>query len=1073
MFHFRNNIGRFIFIITCFFCLQTKTGLGQKYTSQPYFNHINTLQGLSSDNIRAIFRDRRGFLWIGTDNGLNKYDGRTITTFRHNRFNPQSIIANDINSITEDDSGYLWIGTNEGISKFDTYSKKSKNFFHQKSNPQSLNNNYNCIVYYDSYKRIWIGNASGLSFLDKESHQFKEVNILPDSLYRKHLSSVGQIMEDKEGRFWIGTYSGLVLFDRGKNTFRRFLLNGEDKSGQDIVTALFQDHQGRIWIGFWAYGLCLFHPETGKFSSFKWNKKSNYMSAVNIPFSIAETKSQNEHYTIWVGTSEGLIKIDSLPSKMDNPDLSLKTEILLPDDKNPHSLSIKNISCLTTDKQGIMWIGTSKGLNEFVPQNQLFANRKPIKGRFNRIRVDSSNGKLRYFVATWYGNGLTELDKNLKELHSWPKIPVNASNQDNGQINDVLVARNGMIWIGTFNGLYSFNEKTNRYKAFLHRKGAPNTVSDNRITALAEDKDNQIWIGTYGKGLNVLNPQTGKIVCFLNDLNNNNSLSGNLILDIFKDRQGQIWIATNKGLSLFNKRSNNFINYIDQEGASNSLKGNNVSGLIEDKHGIYWISTNEGLNRYDPMRKQFSLFSTEEGLKNNDVSTLVEDNGGTLWMGAGTGVSSFNPITRTFINYDEQNGLPYGKAEAMTLTPSGAIIVGINEQLISFNPKGFKKAIAPPPVYITDFTVSGNPVHTTRGKNLLEPIVLHYPDNNFSATFSAPDFINGKAVRYAYRLEGADPQWINSGNRNFVTYSGLEPGHYILHVKAANSEGIWNNKGVEIELTVLPPFWKTWWFQLVILSVLILIVYLLFVFRVRGIRKKEAMKTEVNKQMADMRLKVLRSRMNPHFMFNALNSIQECIYTGDTQSAYRYLSSFSKLVRIVLERSEQDFITIRQAVELLELYLQLEALRFQETFVYEIRQNGVDADFLKIPPMLIQPFVENAIWHGLHNKKGEKKLWITFNADTDYIYVTIQDNGIGRDEARLQKMDTLTQEMNYFDSSEKNSLGIKLVSEQLKTVSKKTNKEAEVGIEDLFEEDEMGNKISKGTKVTLIIPINE
>lgn len=1067
----RNTGVLFAWLLACSLSLITGTARGQDLQAMPFFNRLTSSQGLSGNEITAICRDSRGFLWLGTNNGLNQYDGNTIRIFRHSRFKESSIVSNSINTIVEDDSGYLWLGTDNGISRFNPFNGKSINFKHETNNPGSLNSNFDCHVYYDRRGQIWVGNNSGLSYLENKSHRFIPVKILPDSILKMHQSTVGAMLEDKEGRFWIGTIAGLVLYDRKTRKANLFQLQPGAHRGENAVTTIFQDHRGRIWLGFWGHGLSLFDTKTGKFISYKWNKKSKYSGTVNIAFSITETQSANGLYALWVGTSEGLLQINN-NSSLDNEEaIEQKTKIILPKPEDSHSLSIKNITCLFTDHQNIMWVGTIKGLNEYTPQNQLFADRRPFKGITNRILVDNSENKPRYFVAEWYGNGLTELDENLATIHVWKKIPTKATDIDNGQVSDVLLAKDGTLWVGTFNGLFLLRPKEKKFISLSHLIGKINAISDKRITALAEDASGKIWIGTYGGGLNVYHPENKEIVTYTEGNPNGTALSGSRVFQIYCDRQQQIWVATNKGLSRFNEQSHRFTTILDYGEKGNNLRGNLVTGITEDKHGTYWISTDQGLNRFDPKSNTVKLFASEEGLRDNHISCLVQDKGGMLWMGAGTGITSYNPVTGTFINYGEQNGLPYGTVDAMAMTPSGTILAGINDQLIRFKPKDFKKQTPPPPVYITEIAVSGVPIQMNQAIGTLSPLVLHYPDNNFSASFSAPEFFNGKAVRFAYRLAGADKQWIDAGSRNFVTYSGLAPGHYVLYVKAASSDGVWNSKGVHMEVTILPPFWKTTLFQVAVLLLLIFVVYMLFAFRVRRIRKKEAIKSEINKQMADMRLKVLRSRMNPHFMFNALNSIQECIYTGETQAAYRYLSKFSKLIRMVLERSDQDYITVSQAVALLELYLQLESLRFQESFVYEIKQDDGDIGFLKIPPMLIQPFVENAIWHGLLHKEGEKKLIISFNSDAEYIYVTIQDNGIGRDAARIQKIKSLTDQLTEAENAEKSSLGIKLVTEQLKTASEMAKKKASIAIEDLFAKDSEGNKIAAGTKVTLILPI--
>jgi hypothetical protein len=422
------------------------------------------------------------------------------------------------------------------------------------------------------------------------------------------------------------------------------------------------------------------------------------------------------------------------------------------------------------------------------------------------------------------------------------------------------------------------------------------------------------------------------------------------------------------------------------------------------------------------------------------------------------GISCFNPGTQTFINYDEQNGLTRKINGPMLALSDGNILVGGDELLLKFNPSRFKISSDPPPVYITQMSVAGSAVSFQKPLKLSGPVILHYPENSFSCSFSAPEFFNGDAVKYAYYMEGADEKWTQAGDRNFVSYSGLAPGKYTLNIRAANSDGVWNEKGTQLKITVLPPFWKTWWFRTAALALIAFLTYTLFALRVRRIRRTEALKTSINKQMADMRLKVLHTRINPHFMFNALNSIQECIYTQKTDAATKYLSKFSKLLRMILEQSENTFITIREEIEILKLYLELESLRFDEEFSYDIKEENIESDLLEIPPMLIQPFVENALWHGLRHKTGDKKLSIHFCGSDHFITVTIEDNGIGREASKA---------FTHNRDIKKQSLGIKISKEQLQMVGALSKQKTGFETEDLFS----GTGTAAGTRVTLTIPV--
>ena len=1020
-----------------------------------YFNHLSKASGLSSDDVKCIYRDSRGFLWIGTTFGLNEYDGRTVQVFRHNRFDAQSLPDNLISCIAEDDSGYLWIGTSKGIGRFNPYNHQSTNYRHDSRNACSLPDNIIKCIYFDRQKTLWVGTESGLCRLDRKTGCFTKVHLLPDPLDKTQLSAISSFLEDRQDRFWIGTYSGLVLYDRAKKQASYFAMDPASADpGGNAITSVFEDHSGRIWTPVWGKGLCRFDPEAHTFTSYTWNHNNPYPGTVNIVFSMAETGSDSTQYTLWLGTSEGLMKIDYRDD--DFPPALQSSLLLRPDLSQPHAVSQGPVNDLSLDQQHILWIGTQHGINEYLPGNQLFSQVAAIRGSVNRIWVDSSQNSRYYYIAAWYGDGLVKLDKNFHLVQSWHFVPPGSHTRDNSQISDVIRARNGLLWIATFNGLYSLDEHTGRFTSYLHQQDG-NSPAGNQTTTVAEDDSGNIWIGTYGLGADRYDPVHRTFTHFMHNDKDSSSLCDNLVWNIYHEK-GRIWIATNNGLGEYNEKQHSFINYQHQEDNPASLQGRSVAGMATDLQGNLWVATEEGLNQLDAKSGQFTLYSVEEGLASNDIVNIATDTSGNIWLTTAAGISQFDPLKKTFINYDEQNGLPAAVEGPLTADGYGNLLTTANHLLLRFSPASFLLSSRPPPVYITDMSINGQRLLFNKPVGPSHVFELKYPKNSFSCTFSAPEFLNGKNVKYAYKLDGLDAGWEYAGSRNFVTYANLAPGLYHLHVKAANSQGVWTEKATSLSFRVQPPFWNTWWFRIALLLFICLVVYALFIYRVRTIRKQEALKTSINKQIADMRLKVLHTQMNPHFLFNALNSIQECIYTQQTAVASRYLAKFSRLVRLILEHSEHSFISLGQEIELLTLYLELETLRFEESFTYKIETDSAETALLSIPPMLVQPFIENALWHGLLHKEGEKRLSVLFRADKENIYVTIEDNGIGRKAAKIKKSGK---------EQQRQSWGIQLSSRQLDIVSHLTHQQASVSIEDLF----TAEYEPAGTRVRLTIPI--
>lgn len=812
-----------------------------------FFDHITKINGLSGNQVNCIYRDHRGFLWIGTQNGLNQYDGRNITVYKHSRFDNSSIVNNKILNITEDDSGYLWLGTIKGISKFNPYNHTSVNYTHDDNNPYSLNENYKCHIFFDKNKSCWIGNEAGLSYFDRKTNHFIPQQILPDSLNKKPHNAISSFLEDKQGRFWLGTYSGLVLYDRKTHKAQTFVPRKEKKTdGSNAITSLFCDHAGRIWVGTWGNGITEFDPATKNFYAYTWNKTNHFAGTANIVTCINETQSETGQYILWVGTTEGMMQINGLP-------LSDKTVAhILPDISMPNTLNSANVSSmLSDDNRNILWIGTDNGINQYSSRNQLFSNSFYLKGNPTKIISDTINNKVQYFVTAWYGNALTQLDSNFKQRRIWKKIPEDATNPDNRQASDMVKSKDGTFWIATFNGLYHFDIKANHITSYLHQSANINTLSDDKTTAVAEDKNGNLWIGTYGRGLDKFDPVTKSFTHFVHDKSDATSLIDNLIWGIFIDRRQKIWVVTDHGISIYDETTRHFLNYADNEKDPNSLKGNSINGMLEDRNGIYWITTDKGLNRFDMQKNQFRIYGTEEGLNDDNINSITEDKQGILWMCTPDGISSFNPVTKNFINYDEQNGLPKGINGSITTLDNGSILAGGDGFILKFNPSEFKIFSSAPPIYITQMSVAGSPLSFQKPLEQSGTIVLEYPQNSFSCTFTAPNFFNSHSVKYAYRLTGVDEDWVQSGNRNFLSYANLAAGTYVLHIKAANGDGVWNEKGIELKIAVLPPFWKTWWFLSLLFCSFIVFFYALYRHRLNQVLQIEKLRNKISLDLHD------------------------------------------------------------------------------------------------------------------------------------------------------------------------------------------------------------------------------
>ncbi|MGB3077237.1 MAG: histidine kinase, partial [Chitinophagales bacterium] len=383
--------------------------------------------------------------------------------------------------------------------------------------------------------------------------------------------------------------------------------------------------------------------------------------------------------------------------------------------------------------------------------------------------------------------------------------------------------------------------------------------------------------------------------------------------------------------------------------------------------------------------------------------------------------------------------------------------IGGQHKVIAFYPSALNMPISVPEPVITSLKIFDTPFPLDFFLKSMLPLTLSYNQNMLTLQFTAPNFIHNNSMRFSYWMEGLDKNWNVSGAGRMASYSNMRPGNYIFHVKASAINGQWSNHEAKLNIIIAPPFWETWWFRLTAVFSLIALIVLIIYFMVSRIRKREAEKTAFNTQLAEVEMKALRAQMNPHFLFNALNSIQECVVTNQNDAAYNYLSKFSRLVRLILENSEQTMVIVKKEMDALKLYLDLESLRFQN-FTYTITiDKSIDQDVEQIPSMLIQPFAENALKHGLATKQGSRFLKIQLLKDKNMLHCTVEDNGIGRRQAEVLKSAM---------QKDHASRGMQITEERIRLIGSKTKMDVQLNISDLYDEEHH----PAGTRVDITIP---
>jgi signal transduction histidine kinase/ligand-binding sensor domain-containing protein/DNA-binding NarL/FixJ family response regulator len=782
------------------------------------FNNISIEQGLSEASVVSMAQDQQGFIWFGTQNGLNRYDGYNFVVYKNDSKNPASLSNNYIYAVAVDQVGTLWIGTfGGGLDHFDA---RTGQFSHYKNNPNeanSLSNNRVKVIYEDSQGTLWVGTEGGLNQLNRQTGQFTrylhDAND-PDSLSN---DNIWAMYEDQGGNFWIGSKrGGLDQLDRRSGKFTHY----RDKLNSDTVQAINEDTADRLWVGTDSGGVNVFDPQTGKFTIYRHAaQQPNSLSNDNVT-AIYRDRAD----TMWVATLGGVNRFQ--------PDNAQFAHYQY-DPADPASLIANPIYSIYEDAGGVMWFGTSKGVSALNRRTEQFGHYK------NRTSDPTSLvGNAVYDVyedhlsAIWIAvlsSGVDRFDPATGQFVHYRHDANNPQSLIDNNPRAIYEDRAGTVWIGSMGGLDRFDRHTEQFTHYQHTTNAPYSLAHNEVWAMYEDQAGNFWVATYGGGLDQLDRASGAFTHHQTDPQNPRSLSSDAVATVYEDRQGNFWVGTVAGLNKMNRATGEFDRYQHDPKNPRSLSNNTVATIYEDNAHNLWVGTvGGGVNKFDPTSNTFTRYGPEQGLPNEAVLCILEDDGGQLWMSTFGGLVRFDPVKESFRTYHEGDGLQSDAfvVGACQRRPNGQMLFGGKNGFNLFDPNQIQDNSYLPPVRLTDFQIFNKSVSIGQARDgqiilpqaidLTESLNLSYRYNVFSFEFAALSFANSKRNQYAYMLAGFDKDWIfTTSQRRFATYTNLDGGDYVLRVKGANDSGLWNEAGaVALKLTIIPPFWQTWWFRI-------------------------------------------------------------------------------------------------------------------------------------------------------------------------------------------------------------------------------------------------------------------
>lgn len=982
-------------------------GQGVDYRQTDFYDNKN---GLSQGTVNAIVQDKFGYIWLGTQDGLNKFDGRNFTVFSHDRNDPNSIGGNFINDLIIDENGDLWIGTRgSGLNRYNI-SKGTFDNFRKSDKSNSISDNWVTSLVQDDRGVIWVGtNSGGLNMFDPKTNAFSlfDQELLSNRILDLHL--------DHNNTLWIGSDKGLSSLDLDNNIFKK----NEDIDAE--VLALWSDGNGHLWIGTNGDGLKIVGADHTILKSFVFESNND----LSLPDNRVTSLISDDKNKIWIGTdAAGLVQYDPITNNF-----------------NPVQVSYPLLKSLYKDISGDIWAGLRGGVNKInIKTNE----------RFNKYEFDNDNklivpkGDIHALCVDnmgfiWSGSsvdGLKRIDR--KTLQSKLYLPGKQEGAISSlRISYLFIDSDETMWVGTDEGLNKYNPDQDNFEIF-------NDVADGRINSIYEDSKGYLWLGCEN-GLTKMDRKTNEYKIYRHIEGEENSLHSNNVFSIEEDEEGVFWISLySDGFNRVDINNNSFTHYSFNEDDNNSLSNDGVTQIYDDRNGNLWIATyGGGLNKFEKKTEKFTSYNENEGLANGSIYCVIPDGLGNLWMSHNKGFSKFDVKNEEFKNYfkgEEFNSRAYYK------TFDGEIFLG-GFYIVSFYPKNVIENQEIPPVHINEFRLFNNIITPEEDSVLLsrvieevDTIVLNYDQNFFSFGFVALNFTESGNNQFRYLLSNFDNDWRNASDYPYANYTNVPPGGYLFKVQGANNDGVWNEIGDTVYLIIKAPWWDSGLFKisLIIFSGLFLIV--IYKIRTREIkRQNEKLEELISIKTSEIRAQQKEiigqkeSISNQNEELIALNNEKNeviQIVAHDLRSPLNQIKGLASIIKMVnpnlndetinsidlienlvdRQRSMISKILDTDAIDAKNINIQLELLSLNKVAAHvaanlkiiaenkniALEMNLQDAEvFLKADHNYLIQIIENLLSNAVKFSPRNKKVIIKIESQHGKARLSIKDDGPG------------------------------------------------------------------------------
>ena len=880
---------KLILLTALFLCGSIRVLFPQYYDLK--FDHYTVLDGLSMSYIHCIHNDKKGFMWFGTDKGLNRYDGFTFHPYFADPDDPYSLNGDNISQIFEDSKGRMWVSSSSKEGGFHLYNRAQDNFIRLLPDPDLVTDPEQNIIgsmVQDSSGTLWLGTRKGILLFnpDQKIKAFTPLKLLTRSSTNVLDQMVGSLHIDSENIVWFGSSQGLYAYDPVIDSFYHFVHSAMDPNslGDNRIQTIAEDHNGTIWVGTREGGLNkMIFPESGR-EDLGNIRFARYKNVPSDPYSISNDVinviTVDPSGTLWVGTDEGLnrmiIEKDSLHQfKSKERFIQYKTNPL-----DPESLNYNFVRCIHFDKMGTLWVGTSTGLNKIKNNKFLHIKQTGFDNSLasSKVQAFHEDGNGNIWIGSSKGLNLYNPQDNTFELKM------------SGAILSVSQDQQGDLWVGQWHkGLTRYNPQTGEMHHFRHNDLDPGSLGGDNVFTTYVDRDNDVWICNWEGGLCLYNRETGDFKRFTSKINDSNSLPSNNISTILEDSRGNYWIGTLEGLVLMKeKNKDSFTTFTHDPSDPLSITNNFILCLFESENGTIWIGTTAGLNKWDPLHSNFVTYLRSNGLPDDAIMGILEDDHGNLWISTSNGVfkiifgkieesnsqhisggdvsiissSTANDPDRHYIkSYGVDDGLQSQEfiARSVLRSHSGEMYMGGINGFNVFHPDSIRDNLYAPKVVITGLQLFNKPVsigEVIHGDTILnhaisetDEIILSHKNNVFSLEFAALHFVSPEQNKYAYIMDGFEENWNLADAGQKATYTNLNHGKYVFRVKASNNDGIWCNEPTSLNIIVKPPFWKTWVFKVSFILVVLVLTLTVIELRIHTVKaQRDLLEQKVEKR---------------------------------------------------------------------------------------------------------------------------------------------------------------------------------------------------------------------------------